>query len=205
MPDLSQEVFGKKMVLEQGVSKVETLSIQTLITEMFYITFAWINICKQFWDMVKAAGPESPVSRLIGNCPVQREEKRTIVSMWNPHIPGKDITSFLKWFCMVVRDPTHILNVNGFWTGKWSMIVCLHNDPTSHDGVQHLPQTFYLRNSLRLIFKSEMTHICQRCSWKGHWVKVCKEFACRICHVAGHKTKDCLRKTFEVRLIKWLS
>ncbi|XP_075704678.1 zinc finger CCHC domain-containing protein 3-like [Rhinoderma darwinii] len=165
------------------------------MTGMFFVTFASINICRRYWEMVKAARPESPFSRFVGNCPVQREERRVTVSMRNPHTPGKDITTLLKRFCTVVREPTHILNGLGFWTGKWSVIVRLNKDSSAEDGLQHLPQSFSLGNSYGLIYYPDMPQICRRCSKKGHSVKDCKEDACKNCRVTGHETKDCPKRT----------
>ncbi|XP_075684311.1 uncharacterized protein LOC142652550 [Rhinoderma darwinii] len=177
------------MLLDQGFAKPETISIQAFMTGMFFVTFASINICRRYWEMVKAARPESPFSRFVGNCPVQREERRVTVSMRNPHTPGKDITTLLKRFCTVVREPTHILNGLGFWTGKWSVIVRLNKDSSAEDGLQHLPQSFSLGNSYGLIYYPDMPQICRRCSKKGHSMKDCKEDACKNCRVTGHETK----------------
>ncbi|XP_044133181.1 zinc finger CCHC domain-containing protein 3-like [Bufo gargarizans] len=192
MPDMSQDVFGKKMVLDQGFSNAETVSIHSFITGMFYITFASLAICNRYWEMGKTARLDIPFNRFVGNWPFQREERRVTFSMWNPHIPGKDIVAYLKRFCTVVRDPTHILDGNGFWAGKWSVIVRLNKAP---DGVQHLPQSFSLGNSSGLIFYPDMLQICRKCSKKGHSIKDCKETTCRICRVAGHESKDCPKRT----------
>ncbi|XP_040285795.1 zinc finger CCHC domain-containing protein 3-like [Bufo bufo] len=194
-PDMSQDVFGKKMVLDQGFAKPEVTSIHSPFAGMFWITFASVAICKRYWEMVKAAQPDSPFRRFVGSYPVQREERRVTVAMRNPHIPGKDIVTYLKRFCTMVRDPTHILNGNGFWTGKWSVIVCLNRDPTDPDGVQHLPPTFSLGNSQALIYYFDMPQTCRKCGKKGHKLSDCKEAACWICHVAGHETRDCPKKT----------
>ncbi|XP_075715661.1 uncharacterized protein LOC142750545 [Rhinoderma darwinii] len=195
VPDMSWEVFASKMVLDHGFSKAETVSIHSFFTGMFYITFASINICKHYWEMVKAAKPDFPFARFVGNCPVQREERRVTISMRNPHIPTNDITTFLKHFCTVVRDPTHILDGIGFWTGKWSVIVRLHKDSSAPDRVQDLPQAFSLGNSSGLIFYPDMPQTCRKCSLKGHGIRDCKAPACRICRVAGHEMKDCPKKT----------
>lgn len=191
VPDMTNDVFSKKMLLDQGFSKAETLSITSFKAGIFFITFATINICRRYWEAVKTAAPESPFSRFMGNCPIQREERRITVSMRNPHIPGKDVTTFLKRFCTVVRDPTHILNSYGFWIGKWSVVVRLFKDPTSEDGLQHLPSTFFLGNSHGLIYYPDMPQTCRRCGRKGHQMKDCTENACKNCRVSGHETKDC--------------
>lgn len=68
-PDMNQEIFGRKIVLEQGFSKVEDLSIHAFIAGKFYITFVSIGICKWYWEMVKTSGPHlhSPFSvNLLG-------------------------------------------------------------------------------------------------------------------------------------------
>ncbi|XP_075684310.1 uncharacterized protein LOC142652549 [Rhinoderma darwinii] len=195
VPDMTEEVFCQKMLLDQGFAKPETFSIQAFMTGMFFVTFASINICRRYWEMVKAARPESPFSRFVGNCPVQREERRVTVSMRNPHTPGKEITTLLKRFCTVVRELTHILNGLGFWTGKWSVIVQLNKDSSAEDGLQHLPQSFSLGNSYGLIYYPDMPQICRRCSKKGHSMKDCKEDACKNCWVTGHETKDCPKRT----------
>ena len=194
-PDMSQDVFGKKMVLDQGFGKPEVVSIHSFFTGIFWITFASVEICKRYWEMVKTASPDSPFRRFVGSSPVRKEERRDTVSMRNPHIPGKDIVTLLNRFCTVVRDPTHILDGNGFWTGKWSVIVRLNRDSTDPDGVQHLPQTFSLGNSSALVYYPDMPQNCRRCGKKGHGIRDCKEVACWICRVAGHDTKECPRRT----------
>lgn len=193
-PDMNQGTFGKKMVLEQGFAKPEVTSISSFWSGVFFVTFASIEICKRYWERVKTAGADSPFGHFVWNCPIQREERRITVSMRNPHIPGRDITTFLQRFCTVVRDPAHILDENGFWTSKWSVIVRLHKDAASPDGVMHLPQIFSLGNSSGLIYYPDMPQTCRRCGLKGHGAKDCKELACRTCRVAGHETKDCPRK-----------
>ncbi|XP_075701358.1 uncharacterized protein LOC142665536 [Rhinoderma darwinii] len=194
MPDMTNEVFCQEMLLDQGFTKPETMSIQAFMTGIFFVTFASINICRRYWEMGKAARPDSPFSCFMGNCPVQREERRVTVLMRNPHTPGKDITTLLKRFCTVVRETTHILNGLCFWTGKWSVIVRLNKDSSAEDGFQHLPQSFSLGNSYGLIYYPDMPQICRRCS-KGHSMKDCKEDACKNCRVTGHETKDCPKRT----------
>lgn len=79
VPDMSQDVFGKKMVLDQGFSKPEVVSIHSFIRGMFYITFASVAICKRYWEMVKAARPDSSFKRFVGSCPIQKEERRVTI------------------------------------------------------------------------------------------------------------------------------
>ncbi|XP_040275897.1 zinc finger CCHC domain-containing protein 3-like [Bufo bufo] len=193
--DMSQDVFGKKMVLEQGFAKPDVTSIHSFFAGMFWITFASVTICKRYWEMGKATQPDSPFRCFVGSCPVQREERRVTVAMRNPHIPGKNIVTYLKRFYTVMRDPTHILDGNCFWTGKWSVIVRLNRDFTDPDGVQHLPPTFSLGNSQALVYYSDMPQTCRKCGKKGHRLSDCKEVACWICRVTGHETRDCPKRT----------
>ncbi|XP_075056936.1 uncharacterized protein LOC142143121 [Mixophyes fleayi] len=191
---MTAETFGKKMILDQGFSKAETLSVQNYLKGIWYITFASIAICKRYWEAVKTARPESPFSRFVGNCPIQREERRATVSMRNPHTPGKDIATFLSRFCSVVKDPCKILDVNGFWTGKWSIIIRLRKDNTATDGLQHLPSSFALGGSAGLLHYADQPRNCRKCGEADHMARSCKVSACRNCKVAGHETKDCPRK-----------
>ncbi|XP_066444907.1 uncharacterized protein [Eleutherodactylus coqui] len=198
LPDMSQEVFGKKMVLEQGFSQGEILSIHALVAGIFYITFASTTICRRYWEKMKAASPDSPFRKFLGSCREEerekREERRVTVSMRNPHIPGGDISTFLKRFCTVLKEPTRILDGNGFWTSKWSVIVRLHKDSGPGTSVKHLPQIITLGNSSGLIYYPDMPQTCRKCGRGGHQMKDCSESACRVCRVAGHETKDCPRK-----------
>ncbi|XP_069809290.1 uncharacterized protein, partial [Dendropsophus ebraccatus] len=187
-PDMSEDVFAKKMVLDQGFSKAETLSI-FFFTGIFYVTFASFNTCRRYWEAVKAARPESPFSRFVSNCLIQREERRVTVSILNPYIPGKDIATFLARYCTVVKEPSKILSSLGFWTGKWSVVVRLNRDESSDDGFQHLPQAFSLGDAPGFIYYPDMPQICRRCSKKGHQAKDCSEDSCRVCRVPGHGTK----------------
>eukprot|EP00079_Xenopus_tropicalis_P029462 XP_012824861.1 PREDICTED: uncharacterized protein LOC105948215 isoform X1 [Xenopus tropicalis] len=192
-PDMSTDVFGKKMVMEQGFSKAETVSIQTFIGGLFYITFASMAICRRYWERVKAAGPESPFTRFVGNSPIQREERRVTVAMRNPHTPVKDIITFLTRFCTVIRDPIQITDSNGFWTGKYSVLVKLQREESSADGLKHLPQSFSLGSSPGLIYYPDQPQTCRKCGQLGHQAKTCTANACRICKVLGHEAKDCPR------------
>ncbi|XP_075188662.1 uncharacterized protein LOC142273719, partial [Anomaloglossus baeobatrachus] len=194
LPDMSSDVFCKKMILDQGFSRAETLSVQTFMTGIFLVTFATVNACRRYWEAMNAAMPDSPFHSFLGSCPIQRDEKRITVSMRNPHTPGRDISTFLGRFCTVVREPSHILNGSGFWTGKWSVTVRLHRELASEDGLQHLPPTFSLGNSFGLIYYPDMPHNCRKCGGKGHSMKTCQEDACRVCRVTGHSSKDCPKK-----------
>ncbi|XP_075062102.1 uncharacterized protein LOC142150816 [Mixophyes fleayi] len=194
VPDMTAETFCKKMILDQGFSKAETLSVQNYLKGIWYITFASIAICKRYWEAVKTARPESSFSRFVGNCPIQREERRVMVSMRNPHTPGKDIATFLSRFCSVVKDRSKILDVNGFWTGKWSIIIRLRKDNTTTDGLQHLPSSFALGGSAGLLHYADQPRNCRKCGEADHMARSCKVSACRNCKVAGHETKDCPRK-----------
>ncbi|XP_077111155.1 uncharacterized protein LOC143767021 [Ranitomeya variabilis] len=195
VPDMSPDMFSRKMLLERGFSTSETLCVQTFLTGIFFVTFATVNACRRFWEMVSAGGSDPSLSAFTGSCPIQREERRITVSMRNPHTPGKDICTFLRRFCLVVREPTHILNGCSFWTGKWSVTVRLHRDPACSDRLQHLPPTFSLGNSYGLIYYPDMPRNCRRCGKNGHEMKDCKEDACRTCRVTGHSSKDCPRRT----------
>ncbi|XP_075034531.1 uncharacterized protein LOC142095485 [Mixophyes fleayi] len=177
------------MILDQGFSKAETLSVQNYLKGIWYITFASIAICKRYWEAVKTARPESPFSRFVGNCPIQREERRVTVSMRNPHTPGKDIATFLSRFCSVVKDPSKILDANGFWTGKWSIIIRLRKDSTATDGLQHLPSSFALGGSAGLLHYADQPRNCRKCGEADHMARSCKVPACRNCKVAGHDQK----------------
>ncbi|XP_075207910.1 uncharacterized protein LOC142312811 [Anomaloglossus baeobatrachus] len=194
VPDMSSDVFCTKMILDQGFSRAETLSVQAFLSGIFLVTFATVNACRRYWEAMNAAIPDSPFHSFIGSCPLQRGEKRITVSMRNPHTPGRDISTFLGRFCTVVREPSHILNGSGFWTGKWSVTVRLHRELASEDGLQHLPPTFSLGNSFGLIYYPDMPHNCRKCGGKGHSMKTCQEDACRVCRVTGHSSKDCPKK-----------
>ncbi|XP_077306262.1 uncharacterized protein LOC143925674 [Lithobates pipiens] len=191
VPDMTPEIFGKKMILEQGFSKAETLSVQAFTRGIFFITFVSFQACRRYWDMVKASGPESPFHKFAANCPITRDEKWVTVAMRNPHTSGKDIATYLQRFCTVVKDPVRILDANGFWIGKWSVLCKFRKDP-SRD-ILHLQPCFSLGNSAGILFYPGIPFTCNRCSNTGHMGKDCKEPACRFCRVAGHETKDCPR------------
>ncbi|XP_075044595.1 uncharacterized protein LOC142104045 [Mixophyes fleayi] len=162
VPDMTAETFGKKMILDQGFSKAETLSVQNYLKGIFYITFASIAICKRYGEAVKSARPESPFSRFVGNCPIQREERRVTVTMMNPHTPGKDNATFLSRFCSMVKDPSKILDANGFWTGKWSVIIRLKKNDSATDSLQHLPTCFALDGSAGLLHYADQPRNCRK-------------------------------------------
>ncbi|CAN2391925.1 zinc finger CCHC [Pristimantis euphronides] len=191
VPDMDQGVFGKKLILDQGFSKSEVLCLSALFNGLFLITFATVDSCRRYWEMVQSAAENSPFAQFWSSCPVKRDERQITVSMRNPHIPGGDISTFLSRHCRVVREPTHILDVNGFWTGKWAVIVHLYQDFASKDRLQHLPQSFSLGNSSGLIYYPGMPQTCRKCGLEEHRMKDCGIF-----RVAGHETKDCtLRST----------
>ncbi|XP_075124960.1 uncharacterized protein LOC142198026 [Leptodactylus fuscus] len=192
-PDLTEETFCQKMLAEQGFSLAETLSVQAFMTGLFYVTFVSTEVCRRYWNAVKSAVPGSPFATFVGNCPIQRDERRITITMRNPHTPAADIFTFLNRFCTVIREPSPITNKAGYWTGKWSAIVKLGRDSSRDDGVRHLPPVFSLGNSQGLIFYPDMPHTCRKCSAEGHEVKDCTAGACRNCRVAGHETKDCLK------------
>ncbi|XP_073468909.1 uncharacterized protein [Aquarana catesbeiana] len=191
VPDMTPEIFGKKMILEQGFSKAKTLSVQTFTKGIFFITFVSFQVCRRYWEMVKTSGPESPFRKFIANCPITRDEKWVTVSMRNPHTPGKDIATYLQRFCTVVKDPIQILDVNGFWIGKWSVLCKLRKDPLGD--IQHLQPSFSLGSSAGFLFYPGIPYNCNRCGQPGHIAKDCKVLACKFCMVTGHETKDCPR------------
>ncbi|XP_075207902.1 uncharacterized protein LOC142312802 [Anomaloglossus baeobatrachus] len=186
---MSSYVFCTKMILDHGFSRAETLSVQTFLIGIFLVTFATVNACRRYWEAMNAAMPESPFHSFIGSCPIQRGEKRITVSMRNLQTPGRDISTFLRRFCTVVREPSHILNGSGCWTGKWSVTVRLHRELASEDGLQHLPPTFSLENSFGLIYYPDMPHNYRKCGGKRHSMKTCQEDTCRVCWVTGHSSK----------------
>ncbi|XP_077307233.1 uncharacterized protein LOC143927157 [Lithobates pipiens] len=188
---MTPEIFGKKVILDQGFSKAETLSVQSFTRGIFFITFVSFQVCRRYWDMVKASGPESPFRKFAANCPITRDEKWVTVAMRNPHTPGKDIATYLQRFCTVVKDPVRILYANGFWIGKWSVLCKFRKDPSGD--IQHLQPCFSLGNSTGILYYPGIPYACNRCSNTGHMGKNCKELACRFCRVAGHETKDCPR------------
>ncbi|XP_073451414.1 uncharacterized protein [Aquarana catesbeiana] len=189
VPDITLVIFGKKMILEQGFCKAETLSVQTFTKGIFFITFVSFQVCRQFWEIVKTCGAESPFRNFVANCPIQRDEVR--VTMRNPHTQGKDIVTYLQRFCIVAKDPVRILNANGFWIGKCT-VFCRPRRDSSGD-LQHLQPCFSLGNSAGSLYYSSMPHNCIRCGHPGHVGKDCTELVCRFCWVAGRETKDCLR------------
>lgn len=126
VPDMTLEIFEKKMILEQGFSKAEMLSVQTFTKGIFFVTFVSLQVCRRYWEMVKTSGPESP---FVANCLITRDERQVTVAMRNPRTQGKDIATYLQRFCTVVKDPVRILHVNGFWIGRWSVLCKLRKDP----------------------------------------------------------------------------
>ncbi|XP_068089248.1 zinc finger CCHC domain-containing protein 3-like [Hyperolius riggenbachi] len=193
VPDMTPEVFGKKMVLDQGFSKAETLSIQNFMEGIFYITFISMQVCRRYWEAFSTAGPDSPFRKFDGNSPIQREERRIMIAMRNPHIPAADIATYLRRFCQVLKGPTQILDSNGFWTGRWSVICRLRKDSSKPGGFQHLSPSFNLGNSPGIIRYEDIPQTCMKCGKLGHIARNCKEHACRNCQVTGHEAKDCPR------------
>ncbi|KAM5164989.1 uncharacterized protein ACMZJ9_007390 [Mantella aurantiaca] len=191
IPDLTPEIFGKKCILDQGFTKAETLSVQSFVKGVFYITFMSLHICQRYWEKVKAAGPDSIFGKFLANSPIQREERRVTVSMQNPHTPGKDINTFLQRFCTVVKEPSRIPDANCFWTGKWTAVCRLRRYPSGD--LQHLPPCFSLGSSAGILHYADQPQTCRRCGKIGHVGRNCSEPACRYCRVAGHETKDCPR------------
>ncbi|XP_071969813.1 uncharacterized protein [Engystomops pustulosus] len=195
VPDMSKDVFCKKMLLDQGILSHEIFGIQAMVAGIFYVTFISMSVCKRYWEAVKAATPDSPFSKFLCSCLLQREERRIIVSMWNLRTPGKDIETFLQRYCTVVKGPEKVLNCYNLWMGKWAATVLLQKDSASEDGFKHLPQAFMLGNSHGLIYYPDMPQTCRKCGKTGHQMKACKEEACKNCRVTGHETKDCPRKS----------
>ncbi|XP_071996844.1 uncharacterized protein [Engystomops pustulosus] len=195
VPDMTKEVFCKKMLLDQGVKASDIFGIQAMVTGLFYVTFISVNVCRRYWEAIKAAAPDSPFSNFVGNCLLQREERKITVSMWNLRTPGSDINTLLSRYCIVVKEPAKILNCYGLWMGKWTATVRLLPDPEAKDGLKHLPQSFTLGNSYGLIFYPDMPRTCRKCGQEGHVIKACKEEACKNCRVTGHVSKDCPRRT----------
>ncbi|XP_068134801.1 zinc finger CCHC domain-containing protein 3-like [Hyperolius riggenbachi] len=193
VPDMTPEVFGKKMVLDQGFSKAETLSIQNFMEGIFYITFISMQVCRRYWEAFSTAGPDSTFRKFDGNSPIQREERRIMIAMRNPHIPAADIATYLRRFCQVLKGPTQILDSNGFWTGRWSVICRLRKDSSKPGGFQHLSPSFNLGNSPGIIRYEDIPQTCMKCGKLGHIARNCKEHACRNCQVTGHEAKDCPR------------
>ncbi|KAM5165181.1 uncharacterized protein ACMZJ9_007617 [Mantella aurantiaca] len=191
IPDLTPEVFGKKCILDQGFTKAETLSVQSFVKGVFYITFMSLHICQRYWEKVKAAGPDSILAKFLANSPIQREERRVTVSMRNPHTPGKDINTFLQRFCTVVKEPSRIPDANGFWTGKWTAVCRLRRYPSGD--LQHLPPCFSLGSSAGILHYADQPQTSRRCGKIGHVGRNCSEPACRYCRAAGHEAKDCPR------------
>ncbi|KAM5138176.1 LOW QUALITY PROTEIN: uncharacterized protein ACMZJ9_016764 [Mantella aurantiaca] len=191
IPDLTPEVFGKKCILDQGFTKAETLSVQSFVKGVFYITFMSLHICQRYWEKVKAAGPDSILGKFLANSPIQREERRVTVSMRNPHTPGKDINTFLQRFCTVVKEPSRIPEANGFWTGKWTAVCRLRRYPLGD--LQHLPPCYSLGSSAGILHYADKPQTCRRCGKIGHVGRNCSEPACRYCRAAGHEAKDCPR------------
>ncbi|KAM8921338.1 uncharacterized protein RCH25_016045 [Pelodytes ibericus] len=194
VPSLDPETFSKQVLQERGFSAAETLSIQSLRDGLFYVTFISVAVCRRFWDMVKMAQPDSPLSRFVGNCSIQREERKVTVTMRNPHTPGKDIATFLHRFCTVMREPAQIRDRHNYWTGKWSLVIRLRQDSSSPDGFHHLPSSFSLGNSFGTLRYGDQPMTCMKCSQTGHQRKECKSDSCRICKVAGHELKDCPKR-----------
>ncbi|XP_072265345.1 uncharacterized protein [Pyxicephalus adspersus] len=192
IPDMTAEVFGKKMVIDQGFAKAETLSIQAFVRGIFYVTFVSLQVCSRYWEKVKAAEPGSTFSNFVANSPIQLEERRVTVSMPSPHIPGQDIATFLKRFCTVLREPTRILDANGFCTGKWTLTCKLRRDPSTGD-LLHLPQCINLGPCPGILHYEDMPRTCRRCGAEGHVGKDCPTVFCRLCGVTGHESKDCPR------------
>ncbi|XP_073470345.1 uncharacterized protein [Aquarana catesbeiana] len=191
VPDMTSEIFGKKIILEQGFSKVETLSVQAFTRGIFFITFVSFQVCRRYWEMVKTSGPESPFRKFTVNCSITRDEKRVTVAMRNPHTSGKDIATYLQSFCTVVKDAIQIFDANGFWIGKWSVLCKLRKDPSGD--IQHLQPFFSLGSSAGILFHPGIPYNCNKCGQPGHIGKDCTELACRFCRVTGHETKDCPR------------
>ncbi|XP_075696976.1 uncharacterized protein LOC142662650 [Rhinoderma darwinii] len=124
-------------------------------------------------------------------CATDSEERQVTVSVRNPHTPGKHVAAFLRRYCTVVRSPTKILNGLGFWTGNWSVTVRLRKDPSTSDGLQHLPQRCTLGDSEGLITYSDMPEIDSKMGQKKN---ECTISFCSICTMIGHEAKSCPSK-----------
>lgn len=141
-----------------------------------YPDYSLVTIRKGYRKMAsRPKFPSTPVS-------VKRDERQVIVSINNPHTQGKEVADFLRRLCTVVRDPTKIIDENVFCTANWSVTIRLWSDPSSPDGLQHLPITCNLGNSEAFITYLEMPPICEGS-------------ASIICQTTCQKSKDWLWKT----------
>ncbi|XP_075424062.1 uncharacterized protein LOC142464576 [Ascaphus truei] len=193
-PLLDAETFAKELVSKAGFTPDEILSIQDLRGGLFFVTFTTAGACRRYWEAFQTLKQEVPFSQFDVNCPIQRDEKRITVTVRNPHIPGKDIATFLRRSCTVVREPSRIKDKLGYWVGKWSMVVRLWPDPEAADRLHHLPPSFSLAGSPGRIFYPDQPQTCGNCGNLGHQWKQCTLKACRNCKNTGHETKDCPRQ-----------
>ncbi|XP_075451162.1 uncharacterized protein LOC142492403 [Ascaphus truei] len=193
-PLLDAETFAKELVSKAGFTPDEILSIQDLRGGLFFITFATAGACRRYWEAFQTLKQEVPFSEFDVNCPIQRDEKRITVTVRNPHIPGKDIATFLRRSCTVVKEPSRIKDKLGYWVGKWSMVVRLWPNPEAADRLHHLPPSFSLAGSSGRIFYPDQPQTCGNCGNLGHQWKQCTLKACRNCKNTGHETKDCPRQ-----------
>ncbi|XP_044134660.1 uncharacterized protein LOC122927133 isoform X2 [Bufo gargarizans] len=106
--------------------------------------------------MEKETKPKIPSSHFSA----EKEERKVTVLVENPHTPVRHVIAFLRQFCTVVRNPTKNLDGNGFWNSSWSVTVQLKKDPSTSDGLQHLPQRCTLGNAEALITYSDIPQIC---------------------------------------------
>ncbi|XP_075466098.1 uncharacterized protein LOC142499928 [Ascaphus truei] len=193
-PLLDAETFAKELVSKAGFTPDEILSIQDLRGGLFFVTFATAGACRRYWEAFQTLKQEVPFSEFDVNCPIQRDEKRITVTVRNPHIPGRDIATFLRRFCTVVKEPSRIKDKLGYWVGKWSMVVRLWPNPEAADRLHHLPPSFSLAGSSGRIFYPDQPQTCGNCGNLGHQWKQCTLKACRNCKNTGHETKDCPRQ-----------
>ncbi|XP_075431231.1 zinc finger CCHC domain-containing protein 3-like [Ascaphus truei] len=193
----SQETDGggpAELVSKAGFTPDQILSIQDLRGGLFFVTFATAGACRKYWEVFQTLKQEVPFSEFDVNCPIQRDEKRITVMVRNPHIPGKDIATFLRRSCTVVKEPSRIKDKLGYWVGKWSMVVRLWPNPEATDRLHHLPPSFSLAGSSGRIFYPDQPQTCGNCGNLGHQWKQCTLKACRNCKNTGHETKDCPRQ-----------
>ncbi|XP_075422724.1 zinc finger CCHC domain-containing protein 3-like [Ascaphus truei] len=183
-----------ELVSKAGFTPDEILSIQDLRGGLFFVTFTTEGACRRYWEAYQTLKQEVPFSQFDVNCPIQRDERRITVTVRNPHIPGKDIATFLRRSCTVVREPSRIEDKLGYWVGKWSMVVRLWPDSEATDRLHHLPPSFSLAGSPGRIFYPDQPQTCGNCGNLGHQWKQCTLKACRNCKNTGHETKDCPRQ-----------
>ncbi|MBN3274868.1 ZCHC3 protein, partial [Polyodon spathula] len=113
------------------------------------------------------------------------------IHMYNPFVPGEDVSTFLGRYCNVVRPPEKCLDEFGMWNGTWRVWARFRPSKVGYEGVEHPPSSFSIGPNRGFLYYVGQPELCRKCNELGHKAEECKDLFCKNCNKKGHNTKDC--------------